>query len=364
MAAKKILVIEDDLSFLKTICNVLKVEGYLAILANSGGEGIQKAYEHAPDLILCDVTMQPIDGYQTFKILQESSLTKRIPFIFITGRSTLNDIRFGLDLGADDYIVKPFQNEDLVKSIQTRLEKYEYLINVGRSKYETFIEYSPNGIFLFDESTIYEANKAFRRILGADIEDICSGCFRDIVLAQNKKSFDENISRCMRGVINSFQEKVMIRNVDGINEKYILHAAPSIKYNGFSLLTGLLVHVKEDTSQSSQIAVRKLVNILKEEDIRVTNHLLGKLNEEFNNRRQKKKRETGNVITSEIEFSTREMEVLELSCQGLPMKAIAEELCISGRTVESHRASLMEKTSSKNIVELIIYAIKEDLIKI
>ena len=109
---KTILVIEDDHHLSKAITNLLKLQGiYDAYAAENGSIGIQKAFELVPDLILCDIGMSDIDGYQVFKILKESSITSMIPFIFLTGRSELDDIRLGLQLGADDYIVKPFQND-------------------------------------------------------------------------------------------------------------------------------------------------------------------------------------------------------------------------------------------------------------
>lgn len=366
MKTKKILVIEDNVTFLKTLKNVLKTNGYVVEIATTGAEGIQKAYEYSPDLILCDINMRPIDGFQVYNVLKESSLTKRIPFIFITGRSGLNDIRFGLELGADDYIVKPFQNEDLLKSIKIRLEKYDYLVNIGRSKYEAFVEYSPNGIFLFDGITIYEANQAFLNIIGCKAEDLTSISFKKIIETNNYKSIEDKINRSVSGVLDNFQEKVKIKNVDGIIDDYVLYVAPSLKYNGFSLLTGLLLPAKSVRKSSNHVEYKKLVHILEEEDIRVTETLSERLQEEFNSRKVSGSDQTGFVDTliPEIELSKRELEVLKLSCKGLPIKCIAEKLCISDRTVESHRASLMEKTESKNIVEVIIYALKNNLVEI
>ncbi|MEL7587670.1 MAG: response regulator [Prolixibacteraceae bacterium] len=148
MEARKILIIEDDVLLSKTLKNVLSAYGYEALIANSGAEGIQKAYEFSPDLILCDINMSPIDGYQVFNILEDSSVTNKIPFIYITGKSDLEDIRLGMELGADDYIVKPFSNEELLKSIKVRLAKYEKLVNIGKSDYQALWN-SPRTAFLF-----------------------------------------------------------------------------------------------------------------------------------------------------------------------------------------------------------------------
>ncbi|HAH56519.1 MAG TPA: hypothetical protein DCL86_00065, partial [Bacteroidales bacterium] len=119
----KVLLIEDDHSLAITISNLLRVKGYLVTHANDGAAGIQKAFEIMPDLILCDISMNEINGYDVFNVLKESPVTSMIPFVFLTAKSELKDIRFGMQLGADDYIVKPFEYDELLTSIETRLRK-------------------------------------------------------------------------------------------------------------------------------------------------------------------------------------------------------------------------------------------------
>ena len=103
----------------------LRVKGYDVSWASNGACGIQKAFEYNPNLILCDIKMDPIDGFQVFSVLKESSLLDKVPFIFITGNSDLEDVRKGLDLGVDDYFVKPIIPERLVSSVEKRLLKYK-----------------------------------------------------------------------------------------------------------------------------------------------------------------------------------------------------------------------------------------------
>ncbi len=120
---KKILIIEDDRILLETAADFLHDEGYEILKASDGTKGIRMAGENLPDLILCDISMPTIDGYQVFTTLQASFTTARIPFIFMTGRSDNEDIRYGMQLGADDYIIKPINFRELKKSIEIRLEK-------------------------------------------------------------------------------------------------------------------------------------------------------------------------------------------------------------------------------------------------
>lgn len=363
MSAKKILIIEDDLALSKTLKNVLTLNNYEADIASTGAEGIQKAYEYCPDLILCDINMKPIDGYQVYNILKDSSLTSRIPFIFITGRSQLNDIRFGLELGVDDYIVKPFENEDLLKSVKVRIEKYEKLVNIGKNDYKTLLNLSPNGVFVFDGETIYETNQAFMEITGLNELEIKKITFDQLVSPKQYKKIEGKIMKCANGLSGNFQEEIQLKTASGSKEKFILHVSPSQKHNGFTLLIGLLAH-KELPTDSAQLEYQKLVNILEEEKVYISGNLAHKLHKAFDTSTLDTQQYGTSTLVAKSVFSKREQEVLNLSCKGLPIKIIADQLAISDRTVEKHRASLMEKTNAKNIVEVIIYALKNDLVEI
>ncbi len=361
MESKRILVIEDDSRLSRTLRNVLITNGYEADVANSGAEGIQKAYEYCPDLILCDIKMSPIDGYQVYNILRDSSITNRIPFIFITGKSDLQDIRFGLELGVDDYIVKPFNNEDLLKSIQVRLDKYEKLVSIGKNDYKALVELSPNGIFLFDGETIYEANRAFTIMTGIEPEQITKVNFKNLVDEETYSKVQGKIQKCANGLLKSFGEQINIKTGNGEFTNHKLYVTTSQVNKGFTLLIGLLAP-EEIYMNTDRAEYEKLLNILAEEQIEISGNLAQKLQKVFKVSEGKPRKVDRNVSVDI--FSKREQEVLKLSCKGLPIKIIADELCISDRTVEKHRASLMEKTGSKNIVEVIIYALKNELIEI
>lgn len=120
---KKILVIEDERPILENIQKLLHLEGYEPLGARNGWDGIDLARNHLPDVILCDIMMPKMSGYDVLKELQNDPTTTLIPFIFLTAKSGLEEIREGMGLGADDYIVKPFNNKDLIQSIKTQLEK-------------------------------------------------------------------------------------------------------------------------------------------------------------------------------------------------------------------------------------------------
>lgn len=120
---KRILVIEDDLNVRENIQEILDLENFHTITADNGALGVQLAKEHRPDLVLCDVTMPHLDGYGVLAQLRQDSTTANIPLIFLTARVERTDMRQGMELGANDYITKPFTPGELLKAIAIRFEQ-------------------------------------------------------------------------------------------------------------------------------------------------------------------------------------------------------------------------------------------------
>jgi DNA-binding response OmpR family regulator len=119
----KILIIEDNRDVRENLSEILSLSGYETVTASNGKEGVQAALEGRPDLILCDIMMPELDGYGVLRILSKNPSTEDIPFIFLTAKTELTDIRKGMTLGADDYIVKPFDDVELLDTIEMRLKK-------------------------------------------------------------------------------------------------------------------------------------------------------------------------------------------------------------------------------------------------
>ena len=127
---KTILIIEDNKSLREEVFEALKFEGYEVIQAESGKTGIKYAISHHPDLILCDIMMPEMDGYEVLGTLRQNDQARLIPFIFITALADRTNLRTGMEMGADDYITKPFSIKELTNAINVRLEKY-YNIQIG-----------------------------------------------------------------------------------------------------------------------------------------------------------------------------------------------------------------------------------------
>lgn len=122
---RKILVIEDERASRKLILKLLQKEGFEAIGAENGSIGLQLALQECPDLILCDIRMPEMDGYEVLSRLQQDPVTAMIPVICLTAQNDRADLRRGMELGANDYLTKPFTTEELLSAIATQLAKQE-----------------------------------------------------------------------------------------------------------------------------------------------------------------------------------------------------------------------------------------------
>lgn len=122
---KTILIIEDEVETRNVFLRCLEFENFQAYGAKNGAEGIELANQKSPDLIVCDILMPDMDGYSVLESLRRSPETAIIPFIFLTAKVTMKDLRHGMQLGADDYLTKPCTVEQFLAAIAARLKRYE-----------------------------------------------------------------------------------------------------------------------------------------------------------------------------------------------------------------------------------------------
>lgn len=124
---KKVLLVEDDFSLRENTAEILELSGYEVIIASNGKIGVNYAKTHIPNIIVCDIMMPEMDGYGVLQELSVDDATKHIPFIFLSAKTERSEIRKGMDLGADDYLTKPFEEEELLSALESRLAKAELL---------------------------------------------------------------------------------------------------------------------------------------------------------------------------------------------------------------------------------------------
>lgn len=130
----KILIIEDEQDIRDIIVEILTEAEYETLEAENGAVGVELARQHSLDLIICDVMMPELDGYGVLRALRQNPTTQTIPFIFLTAKAEKNQIRQGMEMGADDYLPKPFTIAELLGTVTTRLEKKATLERASQSK--------------------------------------------------------------------------------------------------------------------------------------------------------------------------------------------------------------------------------------
>ncbi len=125
---KKILLIEDNEDISSNIAELLELSNYKVITAENGKIGVEKAIVEQPDLIICDIMMPVLDGYGVLHAIHKNEIIKNTPFIFLTAKTERDDFRKGMELGADDYITKPFTGTELLNAVDGRIRKHALLL--------------------------------------------------------------------------------------------------------------------------------------------------------------------------------------------------------------------------------------------
>ncbi len=191
-----ILVIEDEQAIRESLCDLLEIEGFSVLDAELGTKGIDLAEKRLPDLILCDIQMPDIDGYHVLSQLRQNPHASSIPFIFLTAKGARLEQRRGMNLGADDYLVKPCTAEEILEAIASRIHRQEAVLSQSQQQISALRNnialslphelHTPlNGILLFAEILITEYDSIERNEVLEIAEGIHSSAHRLYHLIQN-----------------------------------------------------------------------------------------------------------------------------------------------------------------------------------
>ncbi len=235
---KKILVIEDEKPVLTNIIEILESGGFNAIGAENGEVGVQLATQEIPDLIICDVMMPVLDGYGVLTKLRSQPLTEIIPFIFLTAKADKGDLRQGMNLGADDYISKPFRRKELLEAVNTRLEKQAAVMQKYMSQFQR-----AEGLLskMQDLQQLSETKEGLLMKLINDLRDPLSkinlaikmlkntppGASRDRYLEILQEEFDKEIA--LLNQVSEVQELLTLDNVKLLRQFNLIEAKSSMK---------------------------------------------------------------------------------------------------------------------------------------
>ncbi len=195
----KVLIIEDNNAIRENIIEILELAGYEVFEATNGKAGVELAISHIPDIILCDITMPELDGYGVLYLLGKNELTGAIPFIFLTAKAERLDMRKGMEMGADDYLTKPFDDIELLNAIESRLKKkkiqhavfsrsldrLDHLItrHGGMNELKIYIQERKSHQFKKNQVIYYEGDH------GINLYLVISGKIKTIKIAEDGREF-------------------------------------------------------------------------------------------------------------------------------------------------------------------------------
>ncbi len=209
---RTILIIDDHTEIRENIAEILQLAGYATLIGENGRKGLEIAMKEKPSLIICDIMMPELDGYGVLHLLRKNPGTEYIPFIFLTAKTERNDFRKGMEMGADDFITKPFDDIELLNAIETRIKKYEIL----------------QGRYTSDEKG---AN--------ALMKDLCSGGLLNIDLSMHesetvaKKQFLYSENKRPKYLYYLKKGKIKIFKLNDDGKEYITHLATEGDFIGY-----------------------------------------------------------------------------------------------------------------------------------
>lgn len=198
---KTILVVDDAPFILESTKTLLKFEGYEVLTARDGEEGLEIVNSQKPDLILCDISMPKLDGYGVLKAIRNNPATARTPFIFLTAFTERQNIRTGMQLGADDFLVKPYSRDELITSINAQIQK-------------SFLQEK------VIEEKVHEVSKSVTRVLPHEFRTVLNQIMGSAKFLQNspEKLLAEEIKELASDIIHSSKRLIKI------TENYLIYS--------------------------------------------------------------------------------------------------------------------------------------------
>ncbi|MCK5638189.1 MAG: response regulator [Flavobacteriaceae bacterium] len=273
---KKILLVEDDKILRDNTAEILQLANYEVITAENGKLGIEKAHVFKPDIIICDILMPELDGYGVLQIAVRDSALQKVPFIFMSAKTNHDDVRKGMDMGACDYITKPFDESELLSAVSSRLKRNEFFEKhktIDDSEFNKTIkfenlqeEFSSKEKFLFNKgASIYcegnNSNHIFYIISGTvktfknnEIgKELITGIFKKqnffgFTSFLKNKAYDENAVALKKTIVQKVTKPEILK---------LVKQNPQMAINFMDLLSENLNKIKDQLIHLAYDSVRK-----------------------------------------------------------------------------------------------------------
>ena len=237
---KKILIIEDDKGINESLCDILELSGYNTISSSDGKEGYKKILSENPDLVICDINMPELNGFELLGAINQRLSEDVLPvFIFLTAKVENQDIRQGLNLGADDYVTKPFDLNELLEIIKMRLEKRDKVLkSMGIAEGETRPAPSAN--------VSVKSNAQFSKIAIPSSDGLEMVQFENVLRCEADRAYcqfflkDKN-KLMVSKPLKEFEETLLAHEFMKVHKSHIVNLNHVIKYvrgaNGYLVMS-------------------------------------------------------------------------------------------------------------------------------
>ena len=319
----KILLLESSGKTNNVLSKVLNENGYQTE-SLSDIEGIfEKISNQAVDLVISDNNVGKYNGFALFKLLMKNLRNYGIPFFLVLDSFEKEDMMIGLEIGIDNFIVYPINIDSISYKIENQLRKRHDLNIFKTESFKDYFHSSLIPMFFIEEDKITQVNKAFQKLYNGCTNEMLENQAHNVFNITDNKQNELNYRRFQNGVTNycKLVEVHCLKNTDSTFD---------------------VSFYRSKSPGTTQV----FVEIVENHDLKITDHL----NEEKKSNIALSKP----VYTENIKLTRRELQVFGMSANGLPIKIIANELGLSERTVEKHRANIMEKANAKNMIEAMI----------
>lgn len=274
----RVAVIDDDPSARTRVVRTLQLEAYEAASAPDGASGIALVRDWAPDLVLCDVNMPDMDGFGVLESLKASARTADTPFVFMTARVERNDMRRGMELGADDYLTKPFTTDELMAAVETQVTKRQTIAR----KYETTIELLRKNIVYalpHELRTPLTGSLGYAELLRMDAESHSADEIREI--AGRIVAYNNRLQRVLENFLAYAQVEVLgadaerlgqLRNHITAQVGKAVEVSASNVAEGYQRRADLVLEIQEFAARIASADLRKIVEELVDNAFKFSQH--------------------------------------------------------------------------------------------
>jgi DNA-binding NarL/FixJ family response regulator len=354
---KKILLIDGDHLFGNTIKSALLPDKYSIISAYTCISGIHKAFIYDPDLIFYNTNLDPLEGPEVFKALKLTSNFSQTPIVFYKDKDEVQINNF-INNNGDGTFTKTRKQNRLPHLIKDGNELQIENDQAVSYDFNTLFHLSPHGMFIFDKKGILSINQVLLNLVNTRRQDTSDCRMEDIIDKTSLHEIRQWMKAYLKNKAADFNQQVMLKDRAGERVAMNLKIAELKRTENSVHFLGLFQAIEATNPIRNYQMVQKLSELLKNENIEVSEELERKIIQTVN------LCTPGETPSKRPFFTKRENEVLQLSMEGLSIKLIADKLSLSTRTIEKYRTTLMLKSGAKNIVEVIVFSIKNNLLTI